>query len=101
MAQEGLETGTIRTDFFEEPKPEPSLSVKTIMRQKSTFAEKNCRNRKPEPLKPARTVTEANRGHPEFYAIHYFKHYKKKFSKTNFKQARLQMNGEYKGFSLF
>ena len=50
--------------FFQEPKPEPSLSVKTVVKQKKkktfqrgTVGTKN-RNREPS---HARTVTEPNR----------------------------------------
>ena len=41
---------------------EPSLSVKTVLKHKQPFPERNGRNRKPEPFEPShpRTVTEPN-----------------------------------------
>ena len=67
------ETGTVGTvlpetargagtvgNVFQEPKPEPSLSVKTICKQKRPFPERNRQNRKE--LSHARTATEPNRG---------------------------------------
>ena len=80
------ETGTVGTVFpgtergtgtagtvFQEPKPEPSSLIKTVLNHKKPFPQRNRRNRKPEPLEPfhPRTVTEPNpdRGHPVLTGI--------------------------------
>ena len=58
-------TGTVGT-VFQEPKPEPSLSVKTVLKQKSPF-QRGTAGTETGTLEPshARTVAEPNRGHPE------------------------------------
>ena len=54
-------TGTVRT-VFQEPKPEPSLSVKTILKSKNPFQRGTVGTENHEPLEPshARTVTKPN-----------------------------------------
>ena len=87
--QDGPGTGNRkrRNRFFQEPKRELEPSepffknrnqnqnhpflLKQFWSRKKTVPERNCQNQKPEPFEPShpRTVTEPNRGHPEFAAL--------------------------------
>ena len=62
-------TGTAGTVFQEpKPEPEPSFPVKLYWSTDKPFLQRNRQNWKPEPLDPfhPQTVTEPNRGLPEF-----------------------------------
>ena len=51
--------GTVGTVFQEpKPEPEPSLSVKTVLKQKNPFQRGTLRTENPEPLEPSHTQTE-------------------------------------------
>ena len=79
-----LETGTAGTVFpgteragtagtvFQQPQPEPPLSVKLYWNRRKRPPQRNHQNRKPEPLEPFQPQTnraKPNRGHPEVFAL--------------------------------